>query len=212
MTRSRIQILVLTLWIVGLVGCGGGGMPGGISNPDPGNNDLNSVIAFGDSLTKGSECSCAPYPTRLAGHIDKTVHNTGVPTSRAMENVSRTQEAIDKYPSAYMMILYGVNDVIHSDGIGSITAALSQMVDICKQNHVVPVLATYPEPIEGHALFAPRTLQLNESIRELAASKGIHVVDLEREFGANPDLYGADGLHPNNAGTDIMAIAFADLF
>ncbi len=211
MSRSRIQILVLALWIVGLVGCGSGG-GGGLSNPDPGDNDLNSVIAFGDSITKGSECSCVPYPNRLAGYINKTVHNTGVPESRATDNVGRTQEAIDKYPSAYMMILYGVNDVIHSREIGSITSALEQMVDICKQNHVVPVLATYPEPILDHALFGPRTLLLNESIREIAAAEGIHCVDLEREFGADESLYEADGLHPNSAGTEIVAIAFADLF
>jgi len=212
MRRIHIQILVLTLWMIGLVGCGGGGGGGGISNPDPGDNDLNSVIAFGDSLTKGSECSCVPYPSRLAGHIGKTVHNTGVPASRAMENVSRTQEAIDKYPSAYMMILYGVNDIIHGDEIGSITSALGQMVDICKQNNVVAVLATYPEPILDYAIYGPRTLSLNAEIRTLAAAKGIHVVDLQAEFGANPDLYEPDGLHPNSEGTEIMAIAFADLF
>jgi lysophospholipase L1-like esterase len=212
MRRIHIQILVLTLWIIGLVGCGGGGGGGDISNPDPGNNDLNSVIAFGNSITKGSECACTPYPARLAGHISKTVYNTGVPASRAMENVSRTQEAIDKYPSAYMMILYGVNDIIHGDEIGSITAALSRMVDICKNNNVVPVLATYPEPILDYTIYAPRTLQLNQGIRELASTKGIHLVDLEKEFGANESLYESDGLHPNSQGTEIVAIAFADLF
>jgi len=211
MRRTHIQILVLTLWIAGLVGCGGGG-GGGLSNPNPGDNDLNSVIAFGDSLTNGSECPCTPYPNRLAGHIGKTVHNTGVPGSYAIDNVSRTQEAIDKYPSAFMLILYGVNDIVRGSNISSITSALGRMVDICKQNNVVPVLATYPEPILGHALFGPRTLQLNEDIRELASVKGIHVVDLEREFGANPELYEPDGLHPNSQGTAIVALAFADLF
>lgn len=212
MRRIHIQILVLTLWVFGLVGCGSGGGGGGLSNGNPGDNDLNSVIAFGDSITKGSDCSCTPYPARLAGYIAKTVYNTGVPASRAADNVSRTQEAIDKYPSAYMMILYGVNDVIHGKEIDSITTALGEMVDICKENNVVPVLATYPEPIEDHALYGPRTLQLNESIRELASAKGIHLVDLETEFSADPTLYEEDGLHPNSAGTEIVAIAFADLF
>jgi len=212
MRHTHIQILVLTLWIVGLVGCGGGGGGGGINNSDPGDNDLNSVIAFGDSVTKGSDCSCTPYPTRLAGHIGKSVHNTGLAASRATQNVSRTQEAINKYPSAYMLILYGVNDVIHGQEIDGITAALGEMVDICKENHVVPVLATYPEPIEGHELYAMRTLQLNQSIRELASAKGIHLVDLEMEFNADPLLYEGDGLHPNSEGTEIVAMAFADLF
>jgi len=211
MRRIHIQIFVLTLWIVGLVGCGGGG-GGGISNPNPGSNDLNSVLAFGDSLTKGSECSCVPYPNRLAGHIGKIVRNTGLDASRATQNVSRTQEAIDKYPSAYMMILYGVNDVIHGVEISSILSALGEMVAICKQNNVVPVLATYPEPIEDHSLYGPRTLSLNDGIRELASAEGIHVVDLESEFNADPTLYEGDGLHPNSEGTEIVAIAFADLF
>jgi len=211
MSRSRIQILVLAVWIVGLVGCGSGG-GGGLGNPDPGDNDLNSVIAFGDSLTKGSECPCVPYPRRLADYIKKTVHNTGVPGSYAIDNVSRTQEAIDKYPSAFMLILYGVNDIVRGDEVLSISKALEQMVDICKKNHVVPVLATYPEPILDHALFAPRTLLLNESIRELAAAEGIKLVDLEREFGSDESLYEPGGLHPNSKGTEIVAIAFADLF
>ena len=211
MYRKPTAVVALALLIFGFSGCGGGG-GGGLSNSDPGNNDLNSVIAFGDSITKGSECDCVPYPTRLAGYINKTVRNTGVPASRARDNVSRTQSAIDKYPSAFMLILYGVNDVIHSADIGSIAAALSQMVDICEQNNVVPVLATYPEPILDHALFGPRTLMLNEAIRNLASEKGIKCVDLEREFGANEELYRPDGLHPNSEGTEVVAQAFADLF
>ena len=89
-------------------------------------------------------------------------------------------------------------------------------MDTCKNKHVVPVLATYPIPIHGHELFAGATYRLNSAIRELAADRGIHCVDLEKEFldGADPDpsLYLDDGLHPNAEGNQIMALAFADLF
>lgn len=194
-----------------LTACGGGG-GGGLSNSDPGNNDVGVVAAFGDSITAGSECACAPYPSRLAGLIGKSVPNFGAGGSRAGESVGRTQSVIDQCHPGFMLILYGVNDIIHGHGLDSIVSALGQMVDICKSNHVVPVLATYPRPITGHAIFGPRTVELNGMIRSLASSKGIHCVDLCGEFDANPDLYESDGLHPNDAGTQIIALAFADLF
>lgn len=209
--RLTVSVLVVLIACAGLSGCGNDG-GGGLKNKDPGPNDLNVVVAFGDSITKGSECPCVPYPTRLSGLIGKTVYNTGVPGSRANSNVGRTQQAIDKYHPAYMLILYGANDMIMSEGVGSTISSVSQMVTICKDNQVLPVVATYPVPITGHSLFAfPMTL-LNEGIREIARAEGLKCVDLEREFDMDPLLYMGDGLHPNDAGTQIMALAFADLF
>ena len=211
MNGYRFRFLWLVLLAVSLTGCGGGG-DGSLQNNDPGLNDLNVVVAFGDSLTGGSECACTPYPQRLQALIGKVVMNTGVGASRAIDNVGRTQEAIDKYHPAFMLILYGINDVIHSSEVDSIVDSLRQMVSICKENQVVPVLATYPEPITGHAPFAPRALLLNQGIRDLAKESGIRCVDLEPEFEANPVLYEPDGLHPNDPGTEIVALSFADLF
>ena len=205
-----------------LAGCGSDGSS--LENKNPGNNDLNVVVAFGDSITKGSECACAPYPARLSGLIGKIVYNTGVGGSTATGNVGRTQEAINKYHPAYLFILYGINDVIHSTNPGNVVAALGQMVQICKQNNVVPVLMTYPRPMLGHSLFAGPTISLNRGIRDLARAEGIRCVDLEREFAdgkdpLNPEwrlsdlsLLGPDGLHPNDAGTQVIALACADQF
>ena len=199
--------------ITGLAGCGGdGGGDNGLKNDDPGDNDPNVIVTFGDSLTHGNVCSCPAYPVRLAALTGKTVFNTGVGGTLATENIERTQGAISRFHPAFMMILYGVGDIIHGFSSSSVAAALGQMVAVCKENHVVPVLATYPEPFGDHGAFAANTLQLNVRIRELAAAQGIRCVDLEPEFAANPALYGSDGLHPNDAGTQIMAQSFADLF
>ena len=227
MTTRRARFSVSNLaavFLIGLLaGCGDDG-DSSLTNNNPGINDLNVVVAFGDSITQGSECACVPYPARLSGLIGKIVYNTGVGGSNASANVGRTQQAINKYHPAFMIILYGVNDVIHGDATEGIAAALAQMVLICKQNNVVPVLMTYPRPILGHNLFAGGTVSLNRSIRALASSEGIRCVDLEREFSAGPDpiypewpmtdatLMGPDGLHPNDAGTQVIALACADLF
>ena len=208
--KNSIKIPSILAILALLTACGGGDH--GLTNNDPGDNNVGVVAAFGDSITAGSECACTPYPARLAGLIGKSVPNFGIGGSAAVNNVGRTKDVIDKVHPGFMIILYGVDDVIHAYGIGSIISALDQMVDICKRNHVVPVLATYPRPITGHAVFGPRTRALNDEIRSLASSKGVHCVDLYNEFDANPDLYEPDGLHPNDAGTQIMALAFADLF
>lgn len=45
----------------------------GLSNKHPGLNDRNIVVAFGDSITMGNQCSCVPYPARLSPMIGKAV-------------------------------------------------------------------------------------------------------------------------------------------
>ena len=216
---------VALAWVCGVLGgCGGDSGDKALSNDNPGNNDVNIVAAFGDSLTAGSECPCVPYPARLSGLIGKTVFNAGIGGSKATSNVGRTQEVINQYHPAFLLILYGMNDVIHSVHTVNILPSIHDMVAICKQNNVVPVLATYPVPLAGHEFFANGTINLNIGIRAIADEEGIRCVDLENEFaiGQNPEepewplsdaaLLMPDGLHPNDAGTQVMALAFADLF
>ena len=216
----RVPTLVLLLTC--FAGCGGDG-GGGLSNKNPGSNDLNVVAAFGDSITQGNRCSCPPYPARLAGQIGKVVVNAGIHGTTARESVGRCQAVINQNHPAFMLILYGVNDVIHGQGTGSTAVALRQMVEVCRQNNVVPVLATYPIPFGSHGVFAGGTRGLNLAIRSLASEMRVPCVDLEREFaggsgsdglgdGADPYLMESDGLLPNDAGTQVMALAFADLF
>ena len=213
MGAHRVCLVVLAAMIAGLAGCGGDGNDdNGLKNDDPGDNNPDVIVAFGDSLTHGNACACPSYPVRLATLTGKTVYNTGVGGTLATENIERAQGAIDRFHPAFMLILYGYNDIVHSFGVSSTIEALDQMVAICKENHVVPVLATYPEPIGDHAAYAPTVLVLNSKIRALANTHGISCVDLQPEFANSTTLLEDDGLHPNDAGTQVMAISFAELF
>ena len=227
MNAMQVRVSVVRLAAVAgfglLAGCGSG--DDGLENKHPGANDLNVVVAFGDSITQGSECGCVPYPARVAGMIGKVVCNTGIGGSCAVDNVGRTQSAIDRYHPAFLFILYGVNDVIHGGNVDNVLGALTRMVEICRQNSVVPVLMTYPPPIAGHRAFTANTRRLNRGIVALAKSAGVRCVDLEREFATgekdpaipewtvpDPAFYEPDGLHPNDAGTQLIALACADQF
>jgi len=223
MTRTIYLVALAVSIAVGLgalAGCGGG--DSALENNNPGINDVNKIVALGDSFTQGGNCDCAPYPGRCSILTGKIVYNSGSPGSQIASGVSRTQSTINQYHPGFMFILYGVNNVIHGGNVGTVAGGLHQIVQICKQNNVVPVLATYPIPIKGHSLYAGGTASLNENIRALAAAEGIKLVDLEREFSdgesdfgfsySNPALLMPDGLHPNDAGTQIVAMSFADLF
>lgn len=223
MKNRSIRWLGMAFGIWCMAGCGGSGGGGGLQNKDSGDNDRDVVVAFGDSLTQGNMCSCPSYPERLAGLIEKTVYNTGVGGTIARENIERTQAAIDRFHPAFMLILYGVGDIIHGLSASGTVNALRQMVSICRDNQVVPVLATYPIPIDSYETFAEGTRALNLGIRALAAELEVPCVDLEIEFRettdpadgisvTDPTLMEEDGLHPNDAGTQIMAMSFADLF
>ena len=212
----RVYALLLCAALAGgfaAAGCGGGGHDG-LKNDDPGDNDKNVVIAFGDSLTAGE--TQPAYPALLSGMIGKTVTNDGSYGSTAAAGAGRCSRVIANRKGAYMLILYGINDLLFGRSTSNIAGSLEKIVNTCKNNHVVPVLATYPIPIHGHEIFAGGTYRLNNAIRNLATVHNIKCVDLEQEFldGGDPDpaLYMEDGLHPNAEGTKVMALAFADLF
>lgn len=214
---KRLPAILLCAALAGglvAAGCGGGGGGGGLSNDDPGDNDLNVVIAFGDSLTAGEVRPA--YPEILSGLIGKTVTNDGSYGSTAGAGSGRCSTVIAKRKGAYMLVLYGINDILFGRSTSQIAGSLESIVNTCRNRHVVPVLATYPIPIHGHEIFAGATYRLNNAIRDLAGRYGLECVDLEKEFldGSDPDpaLYLADGLHPNAEGNQVMALAFADLF
>lgn len=216
------RLLALFCGLAVLAGCDSD--DGALRNSNPGSNNKNVVAAFGDSITMGNRCPCPPYPSQLPPFIGKTVYNAGINGTRARDSIGRTQQVIDAYRPAYMLILYGVNDLIHSMGVPSTLAAVEEMIKICKQNNVAPAIATYPVPVKSYRLFAPNIIALNKGIRSLAKSHGIPCVDLEREFAlpgfpdaagdvqSDETLFTGEGLHPNTVGTIIMARVFADVF
>lgn len=210
MNHPWIRIFLLMAATLAWAGCEGGG-DGASQDPVLGNKNSDVIVAFGDSITQGHYCE-TPYPMRLGILTGKTVVNAGKSGTLARNSIDRTRTHIDQNQPGFMLILYGIIDVVGGQDTGSAVDALRGMVRICKDNQVVPVLATYPEPIGPSASLAGAILSFNVGIRALAKEQGIPCVDLEAEFGANPKLFGSDGLHPNDLGMHVMAMAFGDLF
>ncbi len=177
---------------------------------DLGDNNPNLCVAVGDSITAGSELAATPWPARLAALTGKQVVNLGVPGQKAVSAVGQVSAAAAAYKPGYLLILYGANDVIGRVDPLAIAGSIRAMVQAARANQCVPVVATLTPMIGVHAVFQGGVSALNPWIRKLAAEEGAILVDLEAEFGDGEGLFNADGLHPNDAGTQLIALAFAD--
>lgn len=204
--------LLIAMVAVLLSACGGGGGGGSsYDNFDFGDNDRNKVVAIGDSITSGNVCEDEGenYPSRIAGITGMNVINAGVSGERSSSTAGRTSNELNRHKPGFLLILTGHNDAIFGRSYDSVVGNIRSIVQQAKANKTVPILATLV-PINPPRVFATGPAQdYSVGIRQIAQEEGIPLVDLEKEFGDSLDLQ-CDGLHPNAAGSAIIANAFAD--
>lgn len=212
---NRRTALRLTAWLAIpclmtlMGGCEGGGGGGGSAH-DFGDNDPNVIACLGDSITEGYLLASADsYPAQLAAITGKTVYNRGVGGSRTFEGVSAVGTVLNRYTPGYLLILYGVNDLIHGASQDSIITNLRTMIQAAKANSTVPVIATLTPTYDSHTWVADDVIALNGQIRTMAAEEGVDVADLEAAFDADASLILVDGLHPSASGARVIAETFA---
>lgn len=196
--------------VLGWAGCdGGGGGGGGVGGGhDFGDNDPGVVVALGDSITEGVGVS-STYPDLLAGMIGKTVRNRGSGGAKAGDGAAVIQGVLQGEKPGYVLILYGANDAVTGTPPEDTIGALGAIIEACKDNKTIPVIATLT-PMQGsHAAFAAVAKDLSRRIRSLGGQAGAHVCDLENEFGNPSPFLQDDGLHPTDEGNAVIADTFA---
>lgn len=208
----RLAVSALALLFVSfLSACETGSSGGGDSTPDVGDNDINTVVCFGDSITDG-ECVPAgpPYPARLGGLAGKNAINAGSCGEKTEHGVDRVGGLLSKYSPGYICILEGANDAIFDRPTGDVVNNLRSMVQAAKANKTVPLIATLLPMYDGHAFANGSAKDISAGIRQMAKEEGAILVDLEAEFGSDRSLLQEDGLHPSDSGTQLIALAFND--
>ncbi len=178
---------------------GGGGADFGDNNPD-------LIICVGDSITQGYRCDGAPFPSQLAAMSGKSVRNLGIGGARAAAGASRISSQLACKPG-YVCIMYGANDAIMAGGssANSVKESIRSIIVACKNNKSVPIVATTPPMIWGHRIFDGGARAINEAIRSVAKEEGARLVDVYGAFGTGEAYLVADGLHPNAAGSKLIA-------
>ena len=208
MTRSFVALVMMLT----LAGCGGGGGDSSAgSGADFGSNDPKVVVALGDSITAGVDGSGAPWPSRLAALSGKTVINAGIGGQESGDGLGRIGGALAAYKPGYIIIDFGANDAIMQRDTDATLANIRAMVQAAKANKTVPILATLLPMIGGHGIFTSAADRISNGIRDIASSEGVTLVDLNSEFGDPEHQLISDGLHPNDTGNQIIALAFNDV-
>lgn len=207
--RARVGMMLAVVGLGLAAGCDDGDDKK--KAPDVGDNDINTVLCIGDSITDG-ECAPAgaPYPSRLAALSGKRTINEGVCGSTTSTGVGRIGSLLERNNPGYVCILYGINDLTFGRGRTEMITNLRTMVQAAKGNKSVPILATLLPTYDSHGFIAGEVVKANDSIRQLARDEGARLCDLEQEFGTDRSLIQPDGLHPSDAGNQVIAAAFND--
>jgi acyl-CoA thioesterase-1 len=214
MIKTWMKQLAVGMCLAVGVGCldsGGGGGDGGGSNQDIGDNDPNRVVALGDSITEGiCRPDGTPYPARLAGLSGKNVINQGRCDERSSGGVGRIGGVLNQYKPGTIVILYGANDALDGRSTDAVINNLRAMCNAAIANQTIPLLGTCLPMYGGRSAANSRVQSYNAAIRSLAKELGIRVVDFNKEFGSERSLIQPDGVHPSDAGLQVMAFAVND--
>ena len=206
--------------------CGGGG--GSPAAPPPASGSVPlAILAFGDSLTTGIAAT-RPYPQTLSTQLSPvytkgalSVTNAGQPGEMTSAGINRLRTLLQSSPKI-VLIMEGVNDLNarvnnpdDPNDLSTAASALRGMVQQAKGVAGTVALATLPPQRPGWLLLTGRpaaspTLvdSLNAEIRRIAAEEGVQLVDVAAAFNGNLALISADGLHPTQAGYDLIAQTF----
>ncbi|MEX1129962.1 MAG: GDSL-type esterase/lipase family protein, partial [Vicinamibacterales bacterium] len=184
-------------------------------------------LAFGDSLTEGKlsltpalliDAPAHAYTTKLASALRDaypdqpqiTVINEGLAGERASDSLNRLNGALSTHRPEAVLLMHGVNDLNAIEtGITQKTVdAVEELIKAARSRGLTVFVATLP-PLSPPKASCPECVEpFNERLRGVAAAKGAVLVEVYAAWGNRPGLMGADGIHPTEAGYEVIAGAF----
>lgn len=177
------------------------------AGPPPG--DTRAVIAcFGDSLTAGLGLDAGQsYPDLLQRELDARgyryrVVNMGVSGETTQDGLARLGLVLDQKP-AIVIVEFGANDGLRGQPVANTEQNLAQMIDGLQKAGAQPLLAGITLPPNYGADYIHR---FDAMYPELASKYKVpRIPFLLVNVAGHADLMQRDGLHPNAAGTRIVA-------
>ncbi len=117
---------------------------------------------------------------------------------------------LSRHKPGYLPILYGANDLLHAATRQAQSAICVTSSRRRKTIKTVPVISTLTPMTGDYHLWDSGEQRLSNAIRALANEEGAWLVDAAAEFDHDPGYMSIDGLHPNDAGCQLLAHAFYD--
>jgi lysophospholipase L1-like esterase len=181
-----------------------------------------ALVALGDSVPRGTNCDCRPYPELSADELKSQATNdavAGATTSDVLAQVTSDAAVRDHLsPAKVVEIEVGANDVAYSSACGAVAscytpripaleknlgAIVASVRDVAKHKPLVVLLDYWSVWLGGQYAAAHGeayvdaaaevTTEVNAAIRRVASSTGSAYVDLRAAF-KGPD-YAYDETH-----------------
>lgn len=186
---------------------------------------LTKFMAYGDSITEGKVTVVLPnaytlklaallqarYPNQ-AGNITVIGEGQGGETAVDAVSTGRFNQALIANNPQVLLLMEGANDLLNGGAaaIPGAVAALDTMGSQATSQGIVVFLATIPpeNPADKLGSGAPFVGTLNAAIASLATTRHWVLVDVNAAFNGDVSLIGSDGLHPTDAGYQVIAQAF----
>lgn len=173
-----------------------------------------TVLAIGDSLTRGHGANGAGYAEQLQdllaqtlGRADLRTINLGVDGERSAGLQARIGAALAEHGPAVVLITSGGNDFLRRVPEDETRRALRAVVAQVRGAGATPVLFAVPRP----SLVAAAGLPSDHALfGELAADGQVHVIGGVVAEVLARDALKADAVHPNRDGYARLAAAALD--
>jgi lysophospholipase L1-like esterase len=167
----------------------------------------STVVCFGDSITAGYKAT--GYPTYLQSMIDSSMNvvNAGLGGEDTAHGMSRLTEVIAANKPQYVVIMEGANDIVEGLSPSTTSYDLTNMAQQVRDAGGVPIMSTIT-PNTSNSSYAPENY--NPLIIQAAASGGFTLVDTYNRVVNDWSNINVDGLHPNDAGSKMIAEGFAE--
>ena len=173
-------------------------------------NTVTKLVAFGDSITAGFG-GVAPYPTKLRGLVGScyTIINSGVAGEMTRTGVSRINRVLTTHKPKTILIMEGANDAFWGISPSTVKFNLGFMIDTSRARGATPIISTITPNTEKVSVTATIPASYNPQIKLLASQKSVTLVDSYAAVAANWSNLTLEGLHPNDAGSLLIAQAFS---
>jgi acyl-CoA thioesterase-1 len=166
------------------------------------------IVALGDSLTIGlGLLEQEAYPALLQKKIDQAgysfeVVNAGVSGDTSAGGLRRLDWALEG-DVRVLIVAFGGNDGLRGLPVSQMMDNLSQIIDRARERHAVVILAGMEAPPNFGQEYAS---QFRQAFRDVALHKKVLFIPfLLKDVAGKPELNQADGIHPNQQGTQIVA-------
>ncbi len=165
-------------------------------------------MAFGDSLTAGLGLSAQEtYPALLGEQLkqdgyDYEVVNSGVSGDTSAGGVRRIDWALDG-DVRFLILELGANDFLRGQPVAETKKNLAAIIDRAQSKNAKVLLAGMLAPTNTGREYED---QIRKMFTDLAREKGVTLIPFLLEgVGGVESLNQPDGVHPNAAGTKMMA-------